>query len=158
MSAAELENDLATLEKAMRIFFQTMKRPHNWAQVTAKAGISIDRPAAVILHCLATSTTGGSRVYDLAQELGVEAPSVTRKTQELEHAGLLQRVADSHDRRAVSLQITAAGRLVNKRLWKAQREIISQAMQDWLPEERRQFVVLFDRFSHDIAKLSSHNS
>lgn len=146
-----LDKDVEMLESAMRLFFQTMKRPQNWADITAEAGISLDRPAAIILHILVARDKKHLRVHDLAAQLGIEAPSVTRKTQELERQGYLKRVADPVDRRAISLQITAKGRAASVKLWKVQRGRLAKVMRDWDPAERRQFVELFHRYSTDMA-------
>ncbi len=149
--------DIEDLENAMRLFFQTMKRPQAWAQITASAGVKIDRPAAHLLHALNSSPTQGSRVQDLAAHLGIEAPSVTRKTQELELAGYLKRTRDPKDKRAIGLQLTSKGRILNTRLWKAQLQTISQVLQSWPAAERKQFIKLFQRFSSDLANLQTSN-
>ena len=152
-----IENDLETLENAMRIFFQTMKRPHHWTRVTERAGLTVDRPGAAILRSVMASKDCQCRVHDLAIQLGIEAPSVTRKTQELEQAGYLRRTPDPKDRRAIDLRITPRGRTVSDRLWKAQRELISQALSSWSAADRHQFVELFQRFSNDLVYPQHHN-
>jgi DNA-binding MarR family transcriptional regulator len=154
---AAINPDIEELESAMRLFFQTMKRPQAWARITATAGVKIDRPAAYLLHALNVSPTQGCRVQDLAAHLGIEAPSVTRKTQELELAGYLKRTRDPNDKRAIGLQLTHKGRMLNTRLWKAQLQTISQALQSWPVTERRQFINLFRRFSSDLANLQITN-
>jgi DNA-binding MarR family transcriptional regulator len=148
-----LASDLETLENAMREFFQTMKRPHNWDQIKQRSGVAIDRPSAVILKLL-VSAKGPCRVQDLADHLGIEAPFVTRKTQSLESAGYIKRVTDEHDRRAVDLHLTARGKAVTAKLGRAQREVISQALEQWKPRERHNFVTLFKRFSKDLSAVS----
>src|SRR4051812_23155419 len=105
----DLQADLKTLESAMRLFFQTMKRPQRWTDLTVRAGVSIDRPGAMILQVLASSPTERYGVQDLATLLGIEAPSVTRKTQELESSGYIRRVRSAEDKRSVSLELTPAG-------------------------------------------------
>ena len=144
-----LESDLEVLERAMRMFFQTMKRPQHWATVSARSGLTIDRPSSGILHILMHSKGHACRVQDVAHLLGVEAPSVTRKTQELELSGLIRRVPDPRDKRAVDLRITPRGRMIAKRLWQAQREVMYQTLSNWDESERRTFVKLFERFSQD---------
>lgn len=151
----DLETDIEALDNALQLFFRAMKRPQRWTAVTDRAGINIDRPAAVILHMLVLAHPRHLRVQDVADQLGIEAPSVTRKTQELEQAGYLRRLPDEADRRAIGLQVTPKGRGVSNRLWKAQREIFSQALADWPANERRQFIKLFERFSQDITNNQS---
>lgn len=146
-----LESDIDDLGTAMRLFFQTMKRSQHWSSVTAEARVSIDRPAAAILHLLMLPRAQGWRVQDLATELGVEAPSVTRKTQELEQAGYIRRRRNPLDRRAIGLQITARGRSVSSRLWQAQCHMIAQTLSSWPASERREFVEMFQRFSNDLS-------
>lgn len=145
-----LQPDLDTLEAAMRLFFQTMKRPHNWARTQRRSGVTIDRPSAVILQSLRIAS-GPSRVQDLADKLGIEAPSVSRKAQELEQAGYLRRLPDKHDKRAIDLHITARGRATADKIRKAQRDMIGEVLADWQPAERRKFVKMFERFSASLA-------
>ena len=151
---SSLENDIETLENAMRLFAQTLKRPQRWAAVTAQAKVDMDRPSAAILQTLLLSKPRLCRVQDLAAHLGIEPPSITRKTQELEQAGYLRRVPDPDDRRAIDLRITSRGRSIANRLWNAQRQIVADALQTWEPAERGQFVRLFERFSEDLATAS----
>lgn len=128
-----------------------VKRPQHWAQITAQSGVNLDRPAAVILHTIINNPKGSCRVQDLATQLGIEAPSVTRKTQELELAGYLRRQRDTHDRRAVGLRVTARGRLAGRKLWSAQREGIRHALSAWPASDRKKFTELFERFNQDVA-------
>jgi DNA-binding MarR family transcriptional regulator len=149
----DLEKDMEMLEGATRLFFQTMKRPHTWSRVTEQTGIRLDRPSAIILQILATSPAT-LHVQDLADRLGIEAPSVTRKTQMLEQSGYLRRVPYIRDRRLIDLRITPRGRAAARKLWKTQRSIIAEAFQSWDAKERRQFVQMFERFSNDLLAVS----
>ena len=149
---SSLDNDLQQLETAMSRFFQAMKRPQRWARVLQRANLQLDRPAAHILQILSSDEHAACRVQDLASQLGIEAPSVTRKTQELEQLGYLRRRPDPRDRRAVDLSITPRGRAVARKLWQAQRQSITQVLHDWPAKDRQRFVELFDRFSQDIAE------
>jgi DNA-binding MarR family transcriptional regulator len=146
---AKLSNDLDTLQAALRMFFQTMKRPQNWTEITARAGVTIDRPAGAIIHLLASSDKH-YRLQDLASALGIEAPSATRKTQELEKIGYLERVVDPKDGRAVSFRLTASGEKLGKKLKAAHRAILSQALAGWSDTDRQDFVRMFEKFSNDI--------
>lgn len=147
------DQDIAVLEDAVRRFAQIMKRPGRWTELAAQAKVDIDRPSAMILQTLLLHKQL-CRVQDLALQLGIEPPSVTRKTQELEQAGYLRRVPDRLDRRAVDLRVTPRGRAAANRIWKAHRETLADALQNWKPAERRQFVELFSRFSDDLTAAS----
>jgi DNA-binding MarR family transcriptional regulator len=144
------DDDVTTLENAMRLFAQTMKRPQRWAQIVAESGIAIDRPSAVILQTLVLHQPKCLHIQDLAAQLAIEPPSVTRKTQALEQLGYLRRAPDPKDGRAVTLEVTKAGRAVSDKLWRIQRQVMRAALQDWPAADRQQFVKLFKRFSQDL--------
>lgn len=63
---------------------------------------------------------GGLHQCDLAERLGVEAPTVTRMVQRLERGGLIDRRPDPDDARAVRLYPTQRARLLEaviRRTW-----------------------------------------
>lgn len=152
---SSLEKDVEQLERALQTFSQSVKRPQRWAAITAHAGVAIDRPSAVVLHVLLSHEPRQLRVQDLAHQLGIESPSVTRTTQALERNGYLERVPDPKDRRAVTLHVTAAGRKLAKRLWTLQRADISTVLADWPQAERHQFITQFERFSRELDRVAS---
>jgi len=146
-----LKQDIAVLDAAMRTLVQVMKRPQTWTALLSRADLTIDRPGATILRII-VAQPGTVRLHDLAERLGVEAPSITRKTQQLEEAGLLYRERDERDGRAFSLRITEKGRVVARKIDTAQRQILESALQDWLGPDRQQFITLFQRFSEDLSQ------
>ncbi len=141
------------LESAMRLFFQTTKNPQYWAEINRRSGVFIDRPAAFILHSLENHSKSGVNVHDLAHHLGIEAPSITRKTQELEALGLIKRSPGLTDRRVINLKLTPQGSVVANKLMKAQHEVMHQAFEQWSNGESQQFANLFERFSQDFAQI-----
>lgn len=158
---ASIDTEVIQLENALRAFVQTIKRPQQWAYITSVAGVQLDRPAAMILQTLILHKSEQLGVQDLALLLGIEPPSVSRKAQELEHAGYLRRQRSSDDRRAVRLQVTAAGHEMADRLWQAQRSIMSQVLQNWPSNDRQRFVSLFARFAEELntqTKDLEHNT
>ncbi len=64
--------------------------------------------AATVLAGLAR--TGPQRVTDLARVAGVSQPAMTQLVNRLTQQGMLARVADDADRRAVLVEVTEAGR------------------------------------------------
>lgn len=65
----------------------------------------------------------GSTQSQLAQRLGVEAPTVTRMVTRLERTGLLERQRDPDDARRLRIQPTARSRLIEVRVRKCWDEI-----------------------------------
>jgi DNA-binding MarR family transcriptional regulator len=146
-------NDLDRFEAALRLFGKTMKRQQSWQVITAKAKIDIDQPAAGILMALNARESHTCRIHELATHLGVEAPSVTRKVQQLEQAGLVARQQDASDKRAFDIKITPRGEVVVKKLHEAHLQIIREVLDAWSAEERRQFVTLFEQFSKQLGDV-----
>jgi DNA-binding MarR family transcriptional regulator len=150
---ASTAEDLDRFEAAVRLFIQTMKRPQSWSLITQKASVDIDRPAATILMLLNAHTGQRCRLHDLAENLNIEAPSVTRKVQQLEQAGFIVRQQDSKDKRAYDLRVTKQGQAVAEKIRSAQRQIMTNALDSWTVDQRTTLVSLFERFSQDIAML-----
>jgi MarR family transcriptional regulator for hemolysin len=67
-----------------------------------------DARAVPVLHIARSG--GGMRQGVLAEELGLEGPSLVRLLDQLCAAGLVERHDDPSDRRAKTLQVTDAGR------------------------------------------------
>ncbi len=64
------------------------------------------RQACILFGCRDTVRT----IRDLAHEMNVGKPAITRGTDRLEELGLLRRKPDPSDRRSILIEITAAGR------------------------------------------------
>jgi DNA-binding MarR family transcriptional regulator len=127
-----------------------MKRPQAWMAITERADVTIDRPAATILLVLSGHEPNHCHLRELTNQLGVEAPSVSRKVQQLEQAGLIARKQDASDHRVFDLRVTKEGSLIVKRIQEAQRYIIDQVLSAWPLVERQQFIRLFEKFSYDM--------
>ena len=63
---------------------------------------------------------GALRLNDLAARMGVSAPTASRSVDALHELGLVERVVDPHDRRALNIDLTDHGRsLLEERKAKA---------------------------------------
>jgi len=76
-------------------------------------GIS-DAQAVPVLHIARCG--GGIRQHLLAEEIGIEGPSLVRLLDQLCGNGLVERRDDWHDRRAKTLHLTAAGEVLAARV------------------------------------------
>ncbi len=91
------------------------------------AGVRLDRAGATLLFKLAAR--GDSlRVTDLAEILGVDTPTVTRKVQQLERDGMVVRQTDPDDRRASRIRLTPAGRRTIERVRRARRAWLEEVL------------------------------
>lgn len=86
----------------------------------AAYGIS-DAKAVPVLHIARHG--GGMRQHALAEEIGIEGPSLVRLLDQLCAHQLVERHDDSHDRRAKTLHLTAAGSQLAARVEGALGEI-----------------------------------
>jgi MarR family transcriptional repressor of emrRAB len=82
------------------------------------------------MFVLSLMEQGSLRPGQIAQELNLPAPSVTRASERLVERGLLQRSAGPRDRRHVELALTGAGRGLLERA----RADLAQALADAWPE------------------------
>lgn len=75
---------------------------------TREVGMPASRLA--VMRLLAISPDAQMGVVALARQLEIHAAAVTRQLQEMEKGGLVQRRADSHDRRRIHFGLTSKGR------------------------------------------------
>jgi DNA-binding MarR family transcriptional regulator len=119
--------------------------------LTRRAGVDLDRSGAALLYSL-YSEGENVRLTELAERLGVDAPGVTRKVQQLERAGLLSRAPDPDDARAMRLSLTAAGRRSIDRLLQVREAWIEGALEGWSTADRREFARLLAQFASTIVR------
>jgi DNA-binding MarR family transcriptional regulator len=122
----------------------TQARVHE--RLLRSAGVRLDRAGSSLLHKL---HTGGDslRVTDLAELLGVDPPTVTRKIQQLEREQLVSRHPDPDDRRAFRISLTPAGKASLKSVMKARREWFERLVVNWDADDLTTFASLLGRFS-----------
>lgn len=116
-----------------------------------QAGVRLDRAGATLLFKL--SAKGDSlRVTDLAEILGVDTPTVTRKVQQLERGGMVVRQNDPADRRASRIRLTAAGRRTIESVRRARRAWLEQLLQDWDDDDLSALGDLLSHFAEDLER------
>jgi DNA-binding MarR family transcriptional regulator len=109
--------------------------------------VRLDRAGASLLYKLRLSGAETLRVTALAERLGVDTPTVTRKVQQLERLGLVAKEADPDDRRAIRVRLTDEGVVVLERLLASRREWLCQLLEGWSGDDLRQFAELLGRFT-----------
>ncbi len=115
------------------------------------AGLRLDRAGATLLYKLFVQ--GDSlRVTDLAEILGVDTPTVTRKVQQLERDGMVVRQSDPDDRRASRIRLTPAGRRTIERVRRARRAWLEQLFQEWDDDDLSTLADLLCRFAESLER------
>ncbi|MGV9271382.1 MarR family winged helix-turn-helix transcriptional regulator [Kitasatospora sp. NPDC003701] len=138
----------AQLQYQLAVFARRME------QVRSSDGVgALDRAAYLLLDRL--ERHGPANVKALADALGVDSSTVTRQVAPLVAAGLVGRVQDPADRRAVRLALSPIGarRLAEVRAGRA--ELARRLVADWPPEEQRAFCALLARFNHSMESYTA---
>jgi DNA-binding MarR family transcriptional regulator len=148
-----MEKDLDQLEQVMSQLHRGMSRHKSWEQVAAQAGVNLDRTSAVILQLLASPEYADCKLHQIAEKLGIEAPSVTRKAQLLEQVGLLKKTVDKKDARSFQLAPTRKGREVAARLKEAKRTTLKATLKNWSSDDRKAFIGLLQKFADSTSAL-----
>ncbi|MHB1592864.1 MAG: MarR family winged helix-turn-helix transcriptional regulator [Streptosporangiaceae bacterium] len=139
--------DVVELERALTRIAYLLTRIKRHDQIRIAAGVPVDRAAVVILRHLAES--GGMRPGELAAQLEVEPPHITRQLQRLAKAGYVDRVPDPGDRRAQLIRLTPAGQQAADRIRAVGRQAMQAALASWTPEDVHQLATLFHRMVDD---------
>ncbi|MEV0530184.1 MarR family transcriptional regulator [Kitasatospora sp. NPDC050463] len=138
----------AQLQYQLAVFARRME------QVRSSDGVgALDRAAYLLLDRL--ERHGPANVKALADALGVDSSTVTRQVAPLVAAGLVGRVQDPADRRAVRLALSPIGarRLAEVRAGRA--ELARRLVADWAPEEQHVFCALLARFNHSMESYTA---
>lgn len=139
------QEQLDQLEASILRCLRVAKKPQYWKEVQRLASISLDRPAAALLMLLGKHSC---KFQELVEQVGVEAPAVSRKVHELEDQGLIIRQA-TDDKRVHLLSLSSEGERVAKRIRKAQCEMLAEVIGNWTANDKEQFINLFAKFTSE---------
>jgi DNA-binding MarR family transcriptional regulator len=140
-----VDDDLERIGEGLANVFRAGHTGRFHARLAATAGVDLDRTGFVMLGKVAHA--GSIRVSDLAEQMGLDISTVSRKAQQLESAGLVERTGDPDDRRAAMLSIAIAGKRTLGLMRRERSRAIGELTADWPPEDRRRFADLLERFS-----------
>ena len=139
---------IEVIEGALQAVVRTLNQVKVHERLLRVAAARVDRAGVALMYRLATEGGGdGLRITDLAERLGVDAPTVTRKVQQLEREGLVQRHVDPGDRRASRLVLTAQGKRTIERVMTARRAWLTGLLEGWDDDDQDRFGQLLSRFA-----------
>jgi DNA-binding MarR family transcriptional regulator len=153
-----LDEDVTTIRDAIGDLSRRMNHPKLQLRVKALAGVDIDKVGEIVLTTVERCGGTELRLSDVADRLGVELSSVSRKVQKLEEAGLLSRTTDPVDGRASRLRLTPEGQDVLSKIATARWSLVKEALSQWSDSDRQTFTELFSRFAADIFDLVENRS
>ncbi|MEY9843860.1 DNA-binding MarR family transcriptional regulator [Streptacidiphilus sp. BW17] len=106
---------------------------------------SMDRAAFLLLNRL--NWSGPVGVKALAQAMGIDSSTVTRQVAPLVDCGLVERVPNPDDGRAVLLELSEQGRARLEEVRASRRELMRMLTDDWSEEDQQAFCTLLTRFN-----------
>ena len=122
----------ADLETADRLHSAAIHLLRRLRAVDETSGLSTPRLSALSVIVF----RGPLRLSALAAAEQVRRPTITRLVQELEGAGLVERLADTTDRRASRLRATTKGRRLLEAARRRRVRLLASARARLSPEER----------------------
>ena len=142
--------EIEQIQSSLRLVSQSINQVRVHEELLRAAGVRLDRAGVALLYKLQLHADTPFRVTSLAALLGVDAPTVTRKVQQLERLGYVARDADPDDRRASLIHLTPSGHDTLKRVLVAHRDRLTRLLKDWDVDEVRHFAVLLEKFSQSV--------
>lgn len=142
---APSEDSIANIREGFWVVSRCMGQVRVHERLLKVAGVRIDRAGAALLYTLYAH--GDSRVTALADLLGVDAPTVTRKVQQLEREGLVARQADIGDKRASLIRLTPSGRASLESVLAARRRWFDRLLDGWDESDLAAFAAMLGRFA-----------
>ena len=140
--------DVERLERSLALLGRRAGPVHGI--IAERAGVSLDRVACLVLKTVAAGRS--VRITDLARELGVEVPTMSRHVANLTQAGYLEKTSDPADGRVWWVELTPKAEDTIERLEGVRRQLLASVFSNWTRSDRDAFVDLLDRFSGDLTK------
>lgn len=145
---------IGQIQSSLQSVMQSTNQIRIHEELSRAAGVRLDRAGASLLYKLRLYADRPFRVTSLAALLAVDTPTVTRKVQQLERTGYVEREADPVDGRASLIRLTRSGQDTVDRFLAAHRHRLARLFGDWDDAELHQFAALLEKFSESIRKDS----
>jgi DNA-binding MarR family transcriptional regulator len=148
----ERDEALRSVDLAFSGFMSRSALPRLRQRVTDAVGAGVDFAAFPLLGRVAMWEP--IRPTDLADRVGLDISTVSRRIADLEKSGLIRRTPDPEDRRAHLVETTRKGQRVMKRLREVRSDLLQQALEGWSTDEIRTLADSLGRFTSALAELS----
>lgn len=146
--AEDEDQDLPHIERGLSTIVRWGNLPRIRERYVAAAGIALERSGFACLVRL--NEAGPLRLSDLARLLGIDLSTASRQVHALQEAGLVERTTVEEDRRAALLSLTAGGRATVERILSARRVVITEILEGWSAEQRRELARVLGHLADDI--------
>jgi DNA-binding MarR family transcriptional regulator len=140
-------DDLTRIGEALAGVFRAGHAARLHERVSEQAGVAVDRTGFVVL---AKAMREPARISQLADRIGLDVSTTSRKVAELEAAGLVVRTHDPDDRRAAVVSTTDRGEALVARVREARNRAFGQMLAGWGADDRARLADLLERLVEDI--------
>lgn len=140
-------NDLMSVAKSLAVLSRAFNLARAHEHLLKEAGVRLDRAGSALLFKLHVHGEEPLRVSDVAELLGIDTPSVTRKLQQLERLGYVTSVPDPDDKRAKRISLTASGKKTIDRMLVAMNKRLTRLFAGWTDDEVAPFAASLERFA-----------
>ncbi len=144
-----MRKDLERLEAAGERLAKIFRSRRSSERRAARAGLDLPGAAQSVLRCVIER--GPARVSEIARVSRSGDPAVSRLVTQLEDEGLLERIPDFEDGRAIRVRATRRGRAAAHRLRLAADEIFEDHLREWRGNDVTQLADLLERLCRDLA-------
>ena len=142
-------DDLTRIGEALAGVFRAGHAARLHERVAEEAGVAVDRTGFVLL---AKAMREPARISQLADRIGLDISTTSRKVAELEAAGLIVRTHDPGDRRATVVSTTAPGDELVARVREARHRAFGQMLSGWAAADTARLADLLERLVEDIER------
>lgn len=130
---------------------KSMSGLHMGEAMLTKIDLSISQMA--LLRWVAQSP--GCHVQEIADGLGLSAPTVSVGVRKLIEAGLLERAPDPEDRRAACVYLSELGKEMQKKFLQRRHAEVHRFLGGLTPSEQEQLIDLLEKAFNCLAKRNS---
>lgn len=90
------------------------------------------------------------RMSDLAENLRIDPSTATRAVQRMINVGLIERVPDKTDGRAVNIVVTERGQRIHSQVSERRKAVLVEVLSEFSSDERDSLADLLERFNSGI--------
>jgi DNA-binding MarR family transcriptional regulator len=145
-----MRKDLERLEVAGERLAKIFRSRRSSERRAARAELELPGAAQNVLRCVVKC--GPCRVSGIARVTGSGNPAVSRIVAQLESNGLVVRVPDAADGRAVQIRATRSGQATARRLRRAADRIFEEHLREWADRDVTRLADLLERLCRDLSE------
>ena len=124
-------------------FLHVLKRLRSIPYLQLPEDINLSRPAITLIFWI--DNKPGSGVVDIANGLGLSAPTISVGIRRLVKEGWLERRRDPHDGRSLLIFLTSKGQELAERLKIHQQQIFKEFLSSLNSDEQNQLLCLLEQ-------------